>query len=208
MNDPFINALMKDKGFPTLQSLIDYLYGMKINVGQQYDISSNPNLALTKEQISAMLKDAEKFGAPTPKIIPDFEQTPYRPPNPNSAYLVEKVRLISAQIDKLQSEQKAKAQQTTDMWWHPKGKPKILASQMETPHLFFALRLLYNQAMPPKYRIDYEMNGTKTDVLMDQSTETKEKIRILFHIINQREDILFIHFDKLRIMADNVRKYL
>jgi hypothetical protein len=93
-----------------------------------------------------------------------------------------------------------------DMHWHPKDGRKLLASQMETRHLFFSLRQLFNKVVPPKFRIDA---GGGSDVKVSVAdNETKHAIKILFYQIGKRDNISEDHLQKLKYMAKIVREHL
>lgn len=68
-----------------------------------------------------------------------------------------------------------------DMWWHTKTGEKMRASEMETRHMYYSLRLLYNQTVPPQYRI-CELTNEQARVKGD----TKKAIRILCYLLTQR----------------------
>jgi hypothetical protein len=94
----------------------------------------------------------------------------------------------------------------TDMHWHPKGKEKMLASQMETRHLFFSLRLLFNKAVPSEFRIDVDESQGMTVQVKDN--ETLHAIKVLFHQIGKRDNISDDHLEKLKYMARICRQHL
>ena len=91
----------------------------------------------------------------------------------------------------------------TDMWWHPKGKPKVLASEMETRHLFFALRMLYNQAVPLKYRIGTDDKDKRKVTVRNH--DNLHAIKVLFYQIGLRDNITDEQFENLKYMAKVLR---
>lgn len=93
-----------------------------------------------------------------------------------------------------------------DMYWFPKEGGRLLASQMETRHLFFALRYLFNKAVPQGYRIDVETTQAKSVSVRDG--ECLHAIKILFYQIGLRDNISEDHLVKLTYMARVCREHL
>lgn len=91
-----------------------------------------------------------------------------------------------------------------DMWWHPKEGPQILASKMETNHLFHALRYVYNTLVADEFRIPINSHlGLKI-----KTPEQLKNLRILFKLIGQRDDIDETHMEQLSFMAMVTRETL
>lgn len=90
-----------------------------------------------------------------------------------------------------------------DVWWHPKGSPRILASQMLTKHLFSSVEYIYNRCMPLSYRT--KLAG---DLTVDTRLEMKHIFKCMFYQIGLRDDLTEEQLEKLTIMAKNVRLYL
>lgn len=92
-----------------------------------------------------------------------------------------------------------------DMWWHPKGGKKVLASQMSTSHLFFSLRLLFNKIVPEEFRIDVKGNAQAN---VQGDLQIKHAIKVLFHQLAKRDDLTDEQFVKMRYMASILRQHV
>lgn len=72
-----------------------------------------------------------------------------------------------------------------DMHWQTQDGRKMLASQMETRHLFYSLRLLYNKSVPEEHRVSKMKDGTVM-VEGDQREGNLRAIRILCKLLSKR----------------------
>ena len=77
-----------------------------------------------------------------------------------------------------------------DMHWQPKNGAKMLVSQMETRHLFYSLRMIYNRTVPPEFRIDAD-----ADIMRKVSVDGDENRAAL--------QIMFFQIGKQRIKRSN-----
>lgn len=221
-DDPILRKQLEKKGFPSLQSVVDFLKHMKDDT---FDYAIIPAKAdLSKDEISQLMEAAEKFGRPRPEIfkgeqqqqpgyVPDgqkppesptkklslidmilkadpapspFHQTPHEGPHPNDP---EEVR-------------------QDDMWWTPKGRPAIKASQMATSHLFYALRQVYNKCVVQADRLDVAEDHELFNAPARPDNTNKQVLKILFNLIGKREDLTEKQLEKLAFMAHNVRTKL
>lgn len=75
-----------------------------------------------------------------------------------------------------------------DMQWKTQDGKTIMASQMETRHMFYALRLLYNKSVPPQHRVgstagSIEVNSHRTNQEIQEQRFVG--IRTFFHLLTQ-----------------------
>ncbi len=70
-----------------------------------------------------------------------------------------------------------------DMWWKTAKGEKMLASQMETRHLFYSIRLLHDKMVPIKYRIKPPSPTQRVTV---ESGADKIAFKVLLNIITKR----------------------
>lgn len=91
-----------------------------------------------------------------------------------------------------------------DMWWHTKDGKKMKVSEMETRHMFFALRMHFNRHVPKVYQIELH-DAQKFDPRPITSSD-RQAFQIFFHQIQKRDNITEEQLSALSEMARVLRK--
>lgn len=93
-----------------------------------------------------------------------------------------------------------------DMYWPQKNGAPIKVSQMETRHMFFALRMHFNRHVPPSYQIGLE-DGKKFKP-RSCLTDDRRAFKVFFHQIQKRDNITEEQLENLAHMAKVVREII
>lgn len=89
--------------------------------------------------------------------------------------------------------------------WKAEGGSPVPISMLKTRHLFFALRLVYNNLIP----IHSELNYDNKRVLKFRSTEDGKRVLAgMFEEIGKRDNLTDDQLKHLSFMAAATRKYL
>jgi len=67
-----------------------------------------------------------------------------------------------------------------DMEWRTHDGKTLMASTMQTRHMFYALRLLYNKTVPPEYQI-----GGYSNPFFGERNKYGPQIQVFFHLLTQ-----------------------
>lgn len=215
-DDPILRKQLEKKGFPSLQAVVDFLKHMKDDT---FDYAIIPAKAdLSKDEISQLMEAAEKFGRPRPEIFKDKALQPgtyaVDPASPQGKGLLEQMMKAAMQKPSPFSQIPHEGPHPNDevrqddMWWTPKGRPAIKASQMSTSHLFYALRQVYNKCVTQADRLDVAEDHELFNAPARPDNTNKPVLKILFNLIGQREDLTEKQLEKLAFMAHNVRTKL
>lgn len=95
-----------------------------------------------------------------------------------------------------------------DVIWNTKEKGKQKASEIPTKYLFFCIRMCYNTQVKSELRIDFGPPKNEQKNLWQASPAIKHTLKCMFYQIGLRDDLTEEQFEKLTLMAKNVRLYL